>query len=150
MVLALRYDRIWFVDDCFTLNRKRLIGICNEIIRRGIKIDCECLSRVDTIDKDVAEKMKKAGCICVFYGIEYGNDSVLAHMNKQITIKQARKTVHITKQSGIQVGEFFIVGYPGENNETILDTVKFASSLPLDYISFTLPYPIPGTPLMKE
>ncbi|MFQ6123842.1 MAG: B12-binding domain-containing radical SAM protein [Candidatus Heimdallarchaeota archaeon] len=87
MVLALRYDRIWFVDDCFTINRERIIGICNEIIRRGVKIDWECLSRVDTIDKELANKMKKAGCVRVFYGIESGNNSILALMNKQITIK---------------------------------------------------------------
>ena len=56
----------------------------------------------------------------------------------------------MAKQAGIQVGAFFIIGYPSENDETILDTVRFASSLPLDYLSFTLPYPIPGTPLYNR
>ncbi|WXG42257.1 MAG: radical SAM protein [Candidatus Freyarchaeum deiterrae] len=152
-VVELGYDRIFFSDDCFTLSRKGLIEVCNEIIRRGVKIDWECLSRVDTVDREVTQKMKQAGCVRVFFGIESGNESVLALMNKRISLKQAEEAVHLTKQSGIQVGAFFIVGYPGENNETILDTVRFASSLPLDYLSFTMPYPIPGTPLydrMKE
>ncbi len=146
-VHALKYDRIWFADDCFTLSRKRLMDICNEIIQRRIKIDWECLSRVDTVDGEMTEKMKQAGCVRVFFGIESGNDSVLALMNKQVTTKQAKEAVHATKQSGIQVGAFFIVGYPGETDETVLDTMRFASSLPLDYLSFTFPYPIPGTPL---
>jgi anaerobic magnesium-protoporphyrin IX monomethyl ester cyclase len=141
------YDRVWFADDCFTLNRKRFIDICDEIIKRRIKIGWECLSRVDTIDGEVAEKMKQAGCVRVFFGIESGNDRVLALMKKQITTKQAKKAVYTTKKAGIQVGAFFIIGYPDENDETVLDTVRFASSLPLDYLSFTLPYPIPGTPL---
>jgi anaerobic magnesium-protoporphyrin IX monomethyl ester cyclase len=149
-VLELGYERIWFADDCFTLSRKRLTEICNQILRRGIKIDWECLSRVDTIDREMAEKMKQAGCVRVFFGIESGNDSVLALMKKRATTKRAREAVYTTKRSGIQVGAFFIVGYPGETDETVLDTVRFASSLPLDYLSFTLPYPIPGTPLYER
>jgi anaerobic magnesium-protoporphyrin IX monomethyl ester cyclase len=146
-VQALGYERVWFADDCFTLNRRRLIGICKEIVHRRIRIEWECLSRVDTIDREMTERMKQAGCVRVFFGMESGNDSVLTLMKKRATTKQAKEAVYTTKKSGVQVGAFFIVGYPGETNETILDTVRFASSLPLDYLSFTLPYPIPGTPL---
>jgi anaerobic magnesium-protoporphyrin IX monomethyl ester cyclase len=146
-VKALGYDRIWFADDCFTLNKKRLLDICREIIQRKLRIDWECLSRVDTIDKETAFEMKEAGCVRVFFGIESGNDEVLALMKKQVTAEKARQAVLISKSVGMQVGAFFIVGYPGETDETILDTLKFASLLPLDYLSFTLPYPIPGTPL---
>jgi anaerobic magnesium-protoporphyrin IX monomethyl ester cyclase len=149
-VQTLSYDRVWFADDCFTLNRKRLISICDEIIERRIKIGWECLSRVDTIDKEVASKMKEAGCIRVYFGIESGNDQVLRLMQKQIITQQAKQGVTTAKQAGIQVGAFFIIGYPNETNQTILDTVKFASSLPLDYLSFTLPYPIPGTQLYER
>lgn len=149
-VLALGYDRIWFADDCFTLNRKRLVSICDEITRRHVRIGWECLSRVDTIDKEVAQKMKQAGCVRMFFGIESGNDSILALMKKDATTGQAKEAVHIAKQTGINVGAFFIVGYPGENEETVLNTVRFASSLPLDYLSFTMPYPIPGTSLYER
>jgi anaerobic magnesium-protoporphyrin IX monomethyl ester cyclase len=71
-------------------------------------------------------------------------------MNKQVTVKQAAEAVHIFRKANMEVGAFFILGYPGENEKTILDTVKFASSLPLNYLSFTLPYPIPGTPLFER
>lgn len=145
-ILALDYDRIYFVDDCFTLNRRRIIDVCDEIIRRDIRIDWECLSRVDAIDKEVAEKMRQAGCVRMFFGIESGNDAILALMNKQLSIKQAEEAVKTTKLAGMQAGAFFIVGYPGETNETILNTVRFATSLPLDYLSFTMPYPFQEPP----
>lgn len=147
---ALGYDRVWFADDCFTLNRNRLKRICDELIKRDLRVRWECLSRVDTIDREIAEKMEKAGCVRVFFGIESGNDSILAIMNKQITVKQAQQAVSVFKKAGIQIGAFFMLGYPEETDKTVLDTIKFASSLPLDYLSFTLPYPIPGTPLFER
>lgn len=149
-VISLGYSRIWFADDCFTLNRNRLIEICDEIIGRGLKIGWECLSRVDTLDSEMVIKMKQAGCIRMFFGVESGNDSILALMKKQITTKQVRKALLLCKTNGIKAGAFFIVGYPGEDDKTVLQTIKFASSLPLDYLSFTLPYPIPGTPLYER
>jgi anaerobic magnesium-protoporphyrin IX monomethyl ester cyclase len=149
-IVSFGYDRVWFADDCFTLNRAHLIGVCDEMIRRGIDVGWECLSRVDTVDREVARKMRQAGCVRVFFGIESGNNDVLSLMRKQITVEQARKAVYVAKDAGLQVGAFFIVGYPGENDGTVLDTVRFASGLPLDYLSFTLPYPIPGTALFER
>jgi anaerobic magnesium-protoporphyrin IX monomethyl ester cyclase len=148
--ISFGYDRIWFADDCFTLNHERLIGICDEILKRGLRIGWECLSRVDTLDSETACKMKQAGCVRMFFGIESGNDSILKIMKKQITIKQAYNATQICKDKGIKAGAFFMLGYPGENEKTIMETVNFASSLPLDYLSFTLPYPIPGTPLFER
>jgi len=149
-ICKLGYDRIWFADDCFTLNRRRLLDVCHEIIKQDVKIDWECLSRVDTVDAEVAENMRRAGCARVFFGIESGNNQILRLMKKQITIEQARQAVYTVKKARLQVGAFFIVGYPGETEETILDTTRFASSLPLDYLSFTMPYPIPGTDLYER
>lgn len=149
-IRALGYERIWFSDDCFTLQKKRLLSICTEIIRRKLDISWECLSRVDTLDRQTALSMKNAGCVRVFFGLESGNDGVLALMNKQTTIREARRAVLTMKEAGIQVGAFFIIGYPGETDDTVLDTLRFASSLPLDYLSFSVPYPIPGTPLYNR
>jgi len=149
-IKALGYERVWFADDCFTVNRSHLLDVCREIYQRHLDVEWECLSRVDTMDEEVARKMMRAGCIRVFFGIESGNDSVLSVMNKKITVSQATRGVLAAKAAGLQAGAFFIVGYPGETDKTVLDTVRFASSLPLDYLSFTLPYPIPGTPLYER
>jgi anaerobic magnesium-protoporphyrin IX monomethyl ester cyclase len=149
-VRKLGYERVWFADDCFTLDRKRLLSICDELVGRRVRVGWECLSRVDTVDLAVAERMKKAGCVRVFFGIESGNDLILRVMRKQATVKQAREAVNVFRKVGVQTGAFFILGYPGEDDGTVLDTVDFASSLPLDYLSFTFPYPIPGTPLFDR
>ena len=149
-IVPFGYDRVWFADDCFTLNRSHVINVCDEMIRRGVDVDWECLSRVDTMNREVALKMKRSGCVRVFFGIESGNNEVLSLMKKQITVEQARKAVYNAKDAGMQAGAFFILGYPGESDGTVLDTVRFASGLPLDYLSFTLPYPIPGTPLYER
>ena len=148
--VSLGYSRIWFADDCFTLDHNRLVSICDEIIKRRLKVGWECLSRVDTLDTETIDKMKQAGCLRMFFGIESGNNEILAIMKKQITTKQAYEAIQLCKKKGIKAGAFFILGYPGENGKTILDTVRFASSLPLDYLSFTLPYPIPGTSLFER
>ena len=93
-IARLGYDRVWFADDCFTLNRNHLLDVCDEIAQRGLDVGWECLSRVDTMDAQVAEGMKRAGCIGVFFGIESGNDSVLSMMKKRITTTQAQRAVY--------------------------------------------------------
>jgi anaerobic magnesium-protoporphyrin IX monomethyl ester cyclase len=149
-IAALGYERVWFADDCFTLNRTHLLDVCRELARRNLGVGWECLSRVDTMDSEVAAAMKHAGCIRVFFGIESGNDSVLQIMNKHIFSVQAKRAVYAANAAGLKTGAFFILGYPGESDKTVLDTIRFASSLPLDYLSFTMPYPIPGTPLFER
>ncbi|HTY76008.1 MAG TPA: radical SAM protein [Candidatus Nanoarchaeia archaeon] len=149
-IATMGYERIWFADDCFTLKPQNVKRLSDLMLQRGVDIEWECLSRVDTLNVEVARSMKRAGCVRVFFGIESGNDGVLSIMNKHITTAQARHAVLAAKEAGLQVGAFFIVGYPGETDKTVLDTVRFASRLPLDYLSFTLPYPIPGTALHER
>ncbi len=149
-IVGLGYDRVWFADDCFTLNRNRVLAVCDELTKRRLNVGWECLSRVDTMDPEVAARMRAAGCVRVFFGIESGTNEVLGLMRKQITVEQARSAVYNAKAAGLRVGAFFIIGYPGENDDTVLNTVRFASALPLDYLSFTLPYPIPGTALFER
>jgi anaerobic magnesium-protoporphyrin IX monomethyl ester cyclase len=145
--LALGYDRIAFADDVFTLNRRQVMAICTEIKKREIQFKWECLGRVDTLDYDTAVEMKAAGCARVYFGIESGNDRILKLMKKQITTAQARAAVEAAHRAGLEVGAFFILFYPGETDETVLDTLRFATALPLDYLGLTMPYPLPGTAL---
>lgn len=148
--LTFGYDRIHFADDVFTLNRERVLKICNEIKRRGLRFKWECLGRVDSIDEEISIAMKDAGCDKIYFGIESGNDSVLKLMNKKITLDRAHKAVYAAHEAGLATGAFFILCYPGETNDTILETLRFAFSLPLDYLSFTMPYPLPGTALYER
>jgi anaerobic magnesium-protoporphyrin IX monomethyl ester cyclase len=146
-ILELGYERVSFADDVFTLNSRRVIGVCEEIRRRGLRFSWECLGRVDAIDYRTALEMKKAGCYRIFFGIESGDEQVLKLMKKKITTEQARDAVEIAHKAGLQVGAFFILFYPGETNETVLNTLRFATSLPLDYLGLTMPFILPGTAL---
>jgi anaerobic magnesium-protoporphyrin IX monomethyl ester cyclase len=148
--LSFGYDRIHFADDVFTLNRERVLKICDEIRKRGLLFKWECLGRVDSIDKELSNAMKDAGCDKIYFGIESGNDSVLKLMNKKITLEKARRAVYAAHEAGLRTGAFFILCYPGENDDTVLDTLRFAVALPLDYLSFTMPYPLPGTALYER
>ena len=148
--LALGYDRISFADDVFTLNRRRVVALCDEIARRGLRFAWECLGRVDSLDFATARLMKDAGCFRIFFGIESGNDEILRLMNKQVTTRQAGEAVRAAHAAGLEVGAFFILYYPGETDDTVLDTLRFAGSLPLDYLGLTMPYPLPGTALAER
>jgi len=149
-VISYGYDRIWFSDDIFPINEKFGVSVCDEIMRRGLDVSWECLCRADVMTPKIALKMKKAGCYRVFFGLESGNNEILKIMKKRLTVEQAKRAVEIVKSAGIKVGAFFIIGYPGETNDTMRDTINFASSLSLDYLSFTVPYPIPGTGLYEK
>lgn len=149
-ILSYGYSRIHFADDILTLNRQRLTRICEEIEARRIRISWECLARVDSIDVNILNTMRNAGCDKIFFGIESGTDSVLKQMNKRITVDSAAKAVYAAHRTGLKTGAFFIVCYPGETDNTVLNTIRFATSLPLDYLSFTMPHPIPGTRLYER
>lgn len=148
--LSFGYDRIHFADDVFTLNRERIVRLCELFKQRKLDFKWECLGRVDSLDKELAALMRDAGCDRIFFGIESGNDSVLSMMNKKITVEKARMAVDAAHLAGIRTGAFFILCYPGETDETVLETLSFATSLPLDYLSFTMPYPLPGTVLYER
>jgi anaerobic magnesium-protoporphyrin IX monomethyl ester cyclase len=94
--------------------------------------------------------MKEAGCTRIFFGIESGNEKMLEQMNKKITKDEARQAVTAAHQAGLQVGAFFILCYPGDTDDTVLETLRFATSLPLDYLGLSMPYPLPGTDLYER
>jgi radical SAM superfamily enzyme YgiQ (UPF0313 family) len=138
---------IEFIDDTFTLNQERAEKICDGIVEQGWDISWGASSRVDTLSKKLAEKMKKAGCWIIYLGIESGSQKILDAIGKRITLEQVRKAVKILKDSGIQVLGSFIIGFLQDTKETIKETIKFAKSLNLDYVQFSILTPYPGTPI---
>lgn len=144
------YDRIWIADDCFTLDKARIKEVCRMITERGLKIRWECLSRVDGIDRETLDYMKAAGCDRVFFGLESGSDMMLRAMKKGTSAADGVRAVEMSLESRLKTGGFFILGYPGETNDTLVESVDYSSRLGLDYLSYTVPYPIPGTDLYKQ
>jgi len=147
---SLGYDRVFFSDDCFTLNPKRVREICEILIREQTDLQWMCLSRVDTLTNDLAQIMSKAGCVQVFFGVESGSKRVLQIMNKKIDLEKVKNAIWAAHRAGIQTGGFFILGYPGETDNSLLETIRFSSKLPLNYLSYSFPYPIIGTGLYEK
>ncbi len=94
--------------------------------------------------------MKEAGCQKVYLGLETGGNETLQLMNKKATLEDGVLAVDHFRQAGIQVAAFFIIGYPGETYASIDQTFKFALSLPLNEISFNVPFPLPGSALFDR
>ena len=147
-IQQLGYNGLWIADDNFTLDNGYLKEFCERMA--GRKMSWSCLSRVTGINAEIATVMKEAGCRRVYLGLETGNPDTLKLMNKKATFEEGRDAVHIFHDSGIEVAAFFIVGYPGETISSVEDTFRYALELPLEAISFNVPYPLPGSKLFER
>ena len=148
-LLTYGIDRINVADDTFTANKKLAKELCNEIIRRGLKVGWSAFSRVNTVDIEMLQLMREAGCDCISFGIESGNPEMLKRIRKGITLDQARTAIKYCKEAGIAPHASFIVGLPGENHQTLKDTEEFAESLEIDYGHHMLA-PFPGTDVREN
>jgi len=147
-IRRLGYDTLWIADDSFTLSQTYLKAFCQRMV--GKKMDWSCLSRVSGIDEETARMMKEGGCRRVYLGLETGSPTTLQLMHKRATLEQGINAVHHFRKAGIETAAFFIVGYPGETNASIEATFQLALTLPLDEISFNVPYPLPGSRLFDR
>ena len=136
-------------DDNFTMTRAHTVAVCEEIIKRNIRIDWSLPNgvRIDRLDPELLQLMKKSGCYQMSLGIESGNQRILDLIKKRLNKKVVRKTVNEIKKVGIEAIGFFIIGFPTETKEEIEETINFACSLNLDRAHFTKATPLPGTEL---
>lgn len=140
---------IHFYDDDFTINMARAEEICDEILKRNIKISWSCTTRVDLVNEKLLEKMKKAGCWLISYGVESGNQKILDSINKGIKIEKIIDTFKTTKKAGILTLGYFMVGLPGDTEETIKDTFELAKKIKADFMSWGILVVYPGSSLFK-
>lgn len=134
-----------FHGDTFTLHKKWLIQLCQEIIGRGLDVHWGCNSRVDTIDDERAKWMREAGCWVIAFGFEHGVQEILDKMKKGARVEKAFEAVRICRRNGLQVHGFFVIGMPWETRETLETTLEFVRKLDPDYFDFNIGYPLPGT-----
>ena len=136
---------VLFLADLFTYDRKGVMELCDLIIERGLKLRWTCNSRVDTIDEEQLIKMKQAGCWLVAFGIESGSQKVLDNVNKDAKVEDAVRTINLCHKHGVKTWGYFIMGLPGENRQTVRETIDFAKSIPLDIALFHVAMPYAGT-----
>jgi radical SAM superfamily enzyme YgiQ (UPF0313 family) len=140
----------WFSDDTFTTNTNYTISLLDEMQKRSLKITWSCLTRIDVVKRETLEKMKKSGCSYISYGIESGNQHILDEIGKNITTKEILEALNLTHDVGIPQYGFFIVGFPGETRNSIMDDFKLIMESKLDGAAFNILIPLPGTKMMDQ
>jgi radical SAM superfamily enzyme YgiQ (UPF0313 family) len=128
-------SRFFFNDSTLT-SYPHLKGLCDSIIKANLAIQWRAFARIDEINKTLVERMKLAGCRVLLLGIESGSQELLNRMRKQISIGDIRRAVELLKRYGIKVNGSFIIGFPGETEQTAQETIRFAKELDLDVYSW--------------
>jgi radical SAM superfamily enzyme YgiQ (UPF0313 family) len=136
-------------DDTFTLDKKRVLRICDEFKKRKIDVPWCCLARVNTVNREILSAMKKAGCWEVLFGLESMDQAVLSKLMKYTTVEQNIQAVKICHEIGISVRANFIVGTPFDTLETMERDLKGAIKLNMDFAHFNKFEPYPGSELYK-
>ena len=136
---------IFFWDETFTVNQKRAMAICDEIIQRKLKFTWRCLTRIDTLSKPLVEKMHEAGCRHIEFGLESGDQAVRTMLQKKFPDEKAIDAIRWTHEAGISANCDFIVGMPWETPETLKKTIDLATKLLASNIHITMAFPYPET-----
>ena len=150
VIKEFRPKEIYFDDDSFTINKEHVLGICEEIMKRGIKIHWSCMGDAMVTDEDMLRKMAASGCIGMKFGVESGNKSILKNINKPIDFKRVRKTAELCAALGIKTHATFSFGLLGETEQTMLETMQFSKQLDVDTVQFSITTPFPGTKYFDE
>lgn len=148
-----RFPQINIVDDTFTLNKRHASEVCEEMLKRNLKIKWSAFARVDTITPDLAQLMRKAGCEWVLFGVESGDENILRTIKKGITTEAVELGVKVATDAGINVFNSFILGLPGETMDTARKSMDFAHGLFQKYgarYGFHILSPLPGTELYER
>ena len=126
--LAYKYGarEIRFFDDCFTLDKERVMKICHGLRKIKPRLPWTCLTTVGSVTKELLKEMSSSGCWQVLYGLESGSDRMLKLLKKGATLEQNIQAVRWAKEAGLSVRADFIVGTPGETEESLRETLAFA------------------------
>jgi radical SAM superfamily enzyme YgiQ (UPF0313 family) len=143
-------NTIHMYADLFTVNRDQVVDLCQRMIAEDIDLRWMCNSRVDFVDEKMLQLMGQAGCWLISWGIESGNEQILKHAHKGADPAKAERALRWAKSAGIKNWGYFIIGLPGETEETIRETIEFSKKLPLDIALFHVAAPYPGTPFFFE
>lgn len=134
-----------FWSDIFNQDREWTMNLCKKIIDSGLKFTWSANTRADTADERMAKYMHKAGCRLVSIGVESGSQYILDKIGKGTTINEIRDTVKAFKKAKIKVYNYFVIGLPWDDEDTINETINFAIELDSDFVSFYTATPLPAT-----
>jgi len=149
---TLGFHQINIADDLFTANQSHCLAVCDEIIRRDLKLKWTSFARVDTVSRELLARMHTAGCHAVSFGVETANAQILKTIKKGITLDQVIEAVNLCNETGVTPNASFILGLPGETQATLNETVNFGERLKKMGVQhgFHLLAPFPGTAVREE
>lgn len=145
-----KVDDIFFYDDLFVFDKKRVLEICLELQKRNINISWSAQARVDRVDEEMLQQMKKSGCRELYFGAESGSNKILRYLQKGFTKDTIIEAFEICHKVGIKPGMYLIVGVPTENKEDLRETQDLIQKCRPYLLNFSYLMPFPGTPLFNK
>jgi len=141
---------IW--DDNFTVNKKRVLEFCRKFKERNLKISISIPQglRVDQVNEEVLKALKDIGVYSIGFGVESGDNGILKTIKKNTNVEQIRKAIGLAKKLKFEVWAFFMIGLPGDTEETIRKTIDFAKELDPDLAKFLILKPFPGSEVYNQ
>jgi len=143
-------DLYWFVDDVFTVSHKWLQMFQEELVKQGVSIRYECITRADRLNDAALALLKKTGCMRVWIGAESGSQRILDAMDRRVEATQVQAMIRGAQALGMEAGTFIMLGYPGEDRSDIEATLQHLKAAVPTFFTITLAYPIRGTRLDLE
>lgn len=142
-------NEFFIVDDTFTINRNRVLDVCQRLVDENLDIKFKVSSRVDSIDEEMLGWLKKAGCYRIHYGVESGSQRLLDFLEKGITPAQVKNTFEITRRAGIGTYAYMMIGIPTETPEEMERSIRFVDELKPDHVNYSICTPFPKTKLYE-
>jgi anaerobic magnesium-protoporphyrin IX monomethyl ester cyclase len=147
MISSFGIDGIQFYDETFTINRDRVMTLCDAMIDHNLRLPWACFTRVDLVDEEMLVKMRDAGCYQIFFGVETGVERLLKLIRKGTTLDQARKAFQLCRKVGIETLASFMLTLPTETAEDTEQSIRFGLELDPDYVYWLTFVPYPGNDL---
>ena len=144
------YKSIDFADSNFNNSTQHVKAVCEELIRRKVKISWTCNARLDNIDYKLLALMAKAGCERICFGLESADQDILDQTKKNINISKVHDVFLWARSLNIKTVGLFIIGFPQETVSQVRKTINLAVQIKADYIMCQILMPIYGTDIFKD
>jgi GT2 family glycosyltransferase/radical SAM superfamily enzyme YgiQ (UPF0313 family) len=143
------FKSVYFDDDTFNVNQKRITAFCNELIRRGLNIPWAAMCRADLVSEPLIKAMKESGVHALKFGLESADQNAIDTMKKGLNLEKSVKNIHLVQNYGIKTHLTFMFGLPGETKESCQKTLDLALHLNPESLQMTLASPFPGSRFME-
>ena len=139
------YKAVYFDDDTFNINKRFVLAICDEIIKRDLQIPWAIMARADKMDEEMLLALKSAGLVALKYGVESASQKIVDSIGKRLDLKKVVRVMRMTKELGIRTHLTFMFGLPGETKRTMRKNIRMVLKLDPDSVQFSIATPFPGS-----